>query len=224
MNRALQIAHLALLLCAAGLCVSGGLFLWQAKATATSLRTAAVKYGDAADQLSATLATINRPCGSGHPCGTLSDIAKTLATVRGTAGQVEVAARHETKRIDVWDAQEAQLAADTHKLLTNGSEAIQSAKATIDNLQPAEAELEVELRQTQRATAAITNLAMDPNLRQMAKNLNEASSHANVALGNVADTTGDVKQAVHSYLHPKWPTKVWHAVSNGLVEGAKFFF
>lgn len=53
------------------------------------------------------------------PCGTLADINRTLATVRGTFGQVEIAARHETRNLDEFDAQEKQLYADFHQTTTS---------------------------------------------------------------------------------------------------------
>jgi hypothetical protein len=49
-----------------------------------------------------------------EPCGTLADVNRTLATVRGTFGQVEVAARHEDRNLTDYDAQERQLYADIH--------------------------------------------------------------------------------------------------------------
>lgn len=48
------------------------------------------------------------------PCGTLADVNKTLATVRGTFGQIEVATRHENQNLATLDRQEAALFADLH--------------------------------------------------------------------------------------------------------------
>jgi hypothetical protein len=62
-----------------------------------------------------TLVAVNRSCGTPkhpQPCGTLADVAKTLATVRGAAGQVEVAAGHENKRLGTLDDQETKLYTD----------------------------------------------------------------------------------------------------------------
>jgi hypothetical protein len=78
------------------------------------------------NSLNSTLLTVNSPCGGGHPCGTLADVAKTLNTVRGTFGQIEVAANHENKNLTNLDAQEAQLFADTHLAFQGVS------KATLD--------------------------------------------------------------------------------------------
>lgn len=64
---------------------------------------------------SGTLAIVNRGCetkdanGGTLPCGTLAEVAKTLATYRGTAGQVEAALHHENQLLDRRDAQEVDL-------------------------------------------------------------------------------------------------------------------
>jgi hypothetical protein len=223
-NRLLQIARMALLLTAAGLCASGGWFLWNLSQLSSSLRTDVVKIGAVADQASATLQTINRPCGAGHACGTLADIGKTLNTARLTLGQIEIAANHEDMRIGVLDAQEAQIASDTHAALAKVSTDLDSVKSTVDGLQPSEQALTAELGEAEKATAAVTALASDPNLREMAANLNAASENANMTLAHASATTADVQQAVHAYLHPSWAAKIWHGITNTGVEVAKFLW
>lgn len=224
MNRTLQIARLVLLLAAAGLCVSGGRFLWNLSQLTASLKTDAAKFGAAADQATATLQTINRPCGAGQPCGTLSDIGKTLGTARLTLGQVEIAANHEDKRIGVLDAQEAQIAADTHRALQGVGEGVQSAKEAIAGLGPVEAQTTAEIQDLQKTTDSLNALVSDPNLREMAQNLNTASANASSTLAHASATTADVQQAVHSYLHPTWAHKIWHGITNTGLEAAKFFW
>lgn len=105
-------------------------------------------------EVNATLHEVNRPCAgaslSPAPCGTLADVAKTLNTIRGTAGQVEIAARHENAQLDKLDAQETQLYADLHSTILNvqglttslteasnqATAALHSANAAIENVQP----------------------------------------------------------------------------------------
>lgn len=78
----------------------------------------------------AVLITVNRSCGGGHPCGTLADVAKTLNTVRGTFGEIEIAAHHEDANLTALDAQELQLFADTHATLTGASDLLASSDIT----------------------------------------------------------------------------------------------
>jgi ABC-type transporter Mla subunit MlaD len=99
------------------------------------------KVGAVLDGATATLDALNRPCGTvpsavvsaGHaepmfnaplppakkPCGTLADVNRTLATVRGTFGQIEVAANHENRNLTTLDEQERQLYADMHESVTS---------------------------------------------------------------------------------------------------------
>jgi hypothetical protein len=83
------------------------------------------------NEIDATLDNVNRPCGAADasdegvssrpfkPCGTLADVNKALSTIRGTFGQIEVAANHEDKNLTTLDTQEAQLYADFHLTTTN---------------------------------------------------------------------------------------------------------
>jgi hypothetical protein len=68
-------------------------------------------------KLGNTVDRINAPCAPG-PCGTIADVGKTLNTVRGTFGQIEIAANHEDRNLTTLDAQENQLYADFHGTAT----------------------------------------------------------------------------------------------------------
>lgn len=117
--------------------VAGAVFccaLWPARATllaanaaiasgATSGQSVATKAATALDKLSGTLDSVNRLCPPPSardikPCGVLADFNRTLATLRGTAGQVEIAAIHENSQLATLDQQEATLFADTHAAIT----------------------------------------------------------------------------------------------------------
>ena len=103
------------------------------------------KVGTVLDGATTTLTGLNRPCnvhvdladeGSTLsprvplPCGTLADVNRTLATVRGTFGRIEVAANHEDKNLTSLDAQEAQLYADTHASITSFNSLLSSPDVT----------------------------------------------------------------------------------------------
>jgi hypothetical protein len=85
--------------------------------TADAATVTLKSLGRASDSLNATIQTVNRPCGTEKPCGTLADVAKTLNTFRGTAGQVEIAAIHENRNLGTLDGQEATLFGDFHTTL-----------------------------------------------------------------------------------------------------------
>jgi hypothetical protein len=97
-----------------------------------------------------TLATVNQPCGGGKPCGTLADVAKTLNTVRGTFGQVEIAAN----RFDQHDG----------ALYEQETALYGSARTAIDGLAPVESSLT-------KTTLDFDALVRDPNMTKNLANL-----------------------------------------------------
>jgi hypothetical protein len=130
---------------------------------AEALITSQAKSADALEaQATITLASIqdamtiiNRECGGGHPCGTLVDIAKTLGTIRGMAGQIEVAANHEDRRLSVLDGQEAAIYRDTHQGLAELDKTLQAANDMLTRLSPVEVDLRRIIVQSQ---PILTNL------------------------------------------------------------------
>lgn len=82
----------------------------------------------------ATLTAVNRPCSAMVPCGTLADVNRTLATVRGTFGQIEVAARHENRQLGTLDRQERQLFADLHGTATQAQGTLSTLAGTAQAL------------------------------------------------------------------------------------------
>src|SRR5208282_2531660 len=100
--RILTVAQIALCLALTGLCAAGGIALWRLGQELTvqtyrlddtmgKMNATLDSINQAAAGLNATIQIVNRPCGK-QACGTLADIAKTLNTVRGTAGEIEIAA------------------------------------------------------------------------------------------------------------------------------------
>ena len=167
--------------------------------------TLITKAGGVADSLQgtvqimdSTLLSINRPCVPG-PCGLLSDTAKTLNTVRGTFGQIEVAANHENKNLTKLDEQEAQLFSDTHKVLSGVADDELAAKQSIKEL---------------------NDLLASPDLLAAVHNSNNISG----SLAHMLQTGDAVEtKASQSYLHPsKNPfLRTWQVASPFAVAGAK---
>lgn len=96
-------------------------------------------------QFNRTLVTINRPCSKDQSCGTLADVAKTLNTIRGTAGQIEIAAKHENGQLSTLDAQERELFADLHAVTVNAQQLTASLTRTSDGAGIALASLNADL-------------------------------------------------------------------------------
>lgn len=73
-----------------------------------------LSFNDDAEKLGRSIDLLNAPCAPG-PCGTVADVGKTLNTVRGTFGQIEIAANHENRNLGALDIQEAALFSDFHE-------------------------------------------------------------------------------------------------------------
>lgn len=81
------------------------------------------KLGLAIDQVTNRVTVLCPPKDSDelHPCGTLADVAKTLNTVRGTFGELRIAANHENRNLGTLDTQEATLFDDFHGTATRAN-------------------------------------------------------------------------------------------------------
>lgn len=74
--------------------------------------------------------TVNRPCGTKLPCGTLADVAKTLGTARGVMGQTEIAVHSFDAHQDEFYRQEQNLAAAAQTMVADADELITSRVLT----------------------------------------------------------------------------------------------
>ena len=104
--------------------IAGGV---QAESAATG---AILSANRVLQQSSIALQLVNHPCVPG-PCGLLADVAKTLNTVRGTFGQVEIAANHEDRNLDTLDSQELQLFQHTDAALSSTDALIANFNTTL---------------------------------------------------------------------------------------------
>ena len=78
----------------------------------TDVRGVSTQLSGVASGLQYTVTLVNAPCAPG-PCGTVADVNKTLATFRGTAGQIEIAANTFDKNESHFYSQEDQLYNDS---------------------------------------------------------------------------------------------------------------
>lgn len=68
------------------------------------------------------------------------------------------------------------------------------------------------------STKTITDLdtrVTDPAIQQSLTNIEETTAHSAVVADNVAATTGDIRDKVHSYTNPppkKWYQKIWNPI------------
>lgn len=166
----------------------------------------------------AALVTINRPCGDGAACGTLADVAKTLNTMRGTAGQIEIAARHENAQLATLDRDEAQLFADIHATAASAQQftasladtsraataALGSADGEIQAMQGATQTLNASLAAAQPVLVHADALVANPDLKRLVA----AAADTTVQVdGTAADVRAVADSVSNKFLHP--PPKHW---------------
>jgi len=124
-------------------------------------------------RLDAVLVTVNEPCRKGAACGTLADVAKTLNTIRGTAGQIEIAAKHENAQLSTLDRQEAQIYAGVKRSL-NG--------------------VDSELMEARQLTASMTETSRQASLTLQGAQVDLRTMNTTIAAAQpvLAATTGAV--------------------------------
>lgn len=93
---------------------------------------AVTKIDPVLDELGRAIDLVIAPCVPG-PCGTVADVGKTLNTVRGTFGQIEIAANHEDRNLGTLDAQEATLFGDFHGTATRANTSLDTFNAMLAN-------------------------------------------------------------------------------------------
>lgn len=132
-----------------------------------------------------TLTIVNQTCGDGHPCGTLADVAKTLNTIRGTAGQVEIAAAHENKNLTTLDQQEATLFSDVHGTITTANTLLAATNLG----------MQTEFPNLEKTTTDFDSFIQSQDFTSTVHN-------ANVITANLGQTTGDFQKKFHDVLYP----------------------
>ena len=191
--------------------IAVGLAIGNGSAVIEHADISLTKLDSVSDNMNRTLDEINRPCSGKAPCGTLSDVNKSLETLRGTMGQFEVAARHENKQLSTLDEQEQVLYADLHSTLVVGQGALNESAQLMKTTNATVAKIQPVLNETQKAVAGVTVavgnvnvLVTDPNLAKTMQNVQESTKATTITMQSVQKTSGEVQIAVHGYLHPSW--------------------
>jgi len=189
MNRALQIAHLALLIVATALI---GVATWRGFALSKAFE--------------ATISTANSALAHlNSPAGTIAETDKLLLALKSTTVHVDMAARHEDQQLGTLDAQERQVFADLHATMSatdatlaslqetahGATTAIATTNETIAGLQPLEKAATASVG-TLSAGFAATNSDLDhfitaPALKATLVNVQGITSDAHRITKDAAD-------------------------------------
>ncbi|MDE2107205.1 MAG: hypothetical protein KGL39_58955 [Patescibacteria group bacterium] len=154
------------------------------------------------DQLQSAVAYLGRSCGEKDPqkgllpCGTLADVAKTLNTIRGAFGQIEVAAIHENRNLTNLDAQEKQLFSDVHSSLDQFIALEVQLNSTVGNIQGLEDKLGLVLDSTHKTITDVDTIVTDQELIDLIQHANNISDHLD-------GLTGDIQTKTHELIYPE---------------------
>lgn len=201
-----QITAAVLMLCASAMLVVFCVYVPPAMKALTGAGKAMQGTANAA---TATLNKINADCVPGKPCGTLADVNQTLHTIRGTFGQVEVAAKHENAQLTTLDTQERDLFNGAQGVLKQSRETLRAAqgfassassatgtlKETIRDAQPALKSLAKTSHDLGKAAQALTARVNDPHVAQLMTHLDGTAT-------NLDGATADVKTVFDRVAHP----------------------
>jgi len=173
-----------------------------------------------------TLDAVNRPCEvPGQPCGSLADVNRTLATVRGTFGQIEVAARHENRNLTKLDSQEEQLFKDTHKILIAGAGSLNSVTTTLNSANNTLNVINDPKNGVKPLLISYTNAGNSLNNILDGKPLNDTLVNLSGMVVHFNNITGKFELVVDKisddYLSPKpWYKKTFHYFGDAIDFGA----
>lgn len=168
-------------------------------------------------KINQSLDTINSPCGAGHPCGTLADIARTLNTVRGTFGQIEIAANHEDKNLSTLDKQELTLFGDLHNTtlqaqntLAGVNQTAQGASLALQTVNGSIGALRPLLEASTHTTVDLDRAINDPSIHQTAIHVESITASGDRIAG---DAAFEADKLTHP---PKVKLTFWGAVWAGI--------
>jgi methyl-accepting chemotaxis protein len=167
------------------------------------------------DGVAATLAEIDRPCtvlvkGQEKSCGSIADVNQTLHTIRGTFGQIEVAARHENQNLKTLDRQEADLFRDLHATiieaqgtLSAGTGTLKAMTATVETAQKSIAAAEPLIESSTR-TIDNVNHSVDtvtPELHRFLKSSSDTMEQGALISTNVRKMSDHIEKKVDAPTH-----------------------
>jgi hypothetical protein len=162
---------------------------------------------DTHKDINTTSDNLNRNCTTS--CGTLADINRTLGTVRGTFGQVEIAAYSFNKNQSIFFNQEQALARKTEDTLSNlDQDLIQSSgvlndfsgdlgqfSTTIDGFNSVESSATEEFSALRTTTLSLNDYLNSEYVTGTTKNLYDFT-------GNLDILSGDITKKTHEFLYP----------------------
>lgn len=130
-----------------------------------------------------------------------------------TADQLNKQSIKESKALDLVTQQIQLTLGHVDSFVTtstaNESTLLATTQQTAQNIQPILIESKAVAVELHSTLQSVNKLVSDPALPIVLKNVQDTTKATSVAMKNVDDTSADVKQVVHNYLHPTWPHKIF---------------
>jgi hypothetical protein len=231
MTRLIQCAALGLLLSAAALC---GFGCWGIHQLVMSERQIALDSDATVNAATGTEQKIESVADNidGLLSETRPELAETMRRLNGTIAHLDETSAGLSTAVKELNAPcvpgPCGTLADVNRTLgairlasgqvTAFSEREQTQLDQMNEQETAVAQLtEADLSKLGGAIDSITALADD-------KELKGSLTHLNTTTGALAGMATDTQQFWHDTLHPKWPKRVWNAITGVGISAAKFFF
>ena len=217
---ALNAAKILACLALTYLCVTAGIVVWR---TGNALDANLAKWGDGGAQafssMNAALDTINRPCGDGHPCGTLANIDKTVVKVGDavvtTQMQERAIAPHTIAAMDTFNTAARKLGGTADSLSGTATALTGTANAATATL--GEGQRTIAAAQPLMAAYTRSGDDLDLLIRDNAAPLHATLVHAAGMSASGDLMLADAQWKTHQLLHPdKIKLTFWGATWAGI--------
>lgn len=212
MNLSIGYAKLLALLSAAFLCITLGIGALRVEHLIPKLSAAA----DGVNTLTASLNDTDKRLDL-----SIKEADYTLLKIGLTADSAKKASDKELAMLDVWDTEISRTIRDADTAVLSTSSGVNSISAqaveTMQNVDKSVNAFVPPLQQITTTVASANALIGNPDLGKSLSN----TQHATASLSAIAD---DARQAVHSYLHPTWPHRVWNFVTGIGIDAGKILF
>jgi hypothetical protein len=194
MIRALQIAHLLVLLAAVAVL---GVVGWQGWVRGQQFGAALAGLETAEAKLNASLDKINQP-----GTGTLAEADKLSLAAKSVLVHVDIAAQHEDQNLTALDAQERTLFADAHGTMASLTGTADAATETLHSTTADLQTLNVSVAGLQPVEASASASFIDLDAFIKGPDVTGTAANVNLITGNFGKMSSDAQVKFHDLLYP----------------------
>ena len=145
-----------------------------------------------------------------------------------TADSAKLASDKELVMLDQWNRQITRTMGDVDGTVRTAGASMSSltlhSDQTIDQVRTTIAGVQPTLAAATTALQAANGVLSNPDIQVLLANSAGAAKNINGSTANLDATTAEVRQAVHSYLHPTWPKRIWDGVTGVGIDVGRILF